>query len=324
MPSRCIDAQIVLCNSFDTISQFISEKIKEGFTVHCVETEYGSKIATGNGINLIHHGNSSHNPVPCLFPNLEGFNTNKNIVCLSHIDLDAIGGTLAILGLKPEAVLKQFWKDAARADVFGPHRIDSRDNIAMFWAWSQNNRGPRASNEIQDVRKYFESAYDALEMIERILWDDEDDLTEEEIAMIEAGEKLLRDEEALNEASFVSYCAMPLKKHRLKFSYCVRSSDKFVNHLYETPQKNFADCVIAFNEKFGSITISFERNLSHILSVDCREIVQSYPNWGCDSQLAGGKDIIAGSPREMKYDRKFLHDFVGWFCSQLPAWYKSE
>lgn len=57
-----------------------------------------------------------------------------------------------------------------------------------------------------------------------------------------------------------------------------------------------------------------------ISNMDCRKIVQAYPYWGCDSNLAGGKDVIAGSPRDHKYDEKDLEKFVNWFEDQFHNW----
>ena len=73
-----------------------------------VEAEYGTECVPGRVVTLAHHGPRSSNPAPC--------NTETEIlpegstIMLSHLDLDAVGGALALMGVKPED--PEFWKAA--------------------------------------------------------------------------------------------------------------------------------------------------------------------------------------------------------------------
>jgi hypothetical protein len=327
MSSIEIAAQIVVCNSFDSISNFIGEKISSGYQVHCVETEYGSKVAFGNGINLNHHGVFQFNKAPCIFPNMdESYNYEPNIICLSHVDLDSVGGVAAILGMKPESKeMEDFWFLAELVDNQGPHRFPREkypnEFIAMniWWAWSKKNRGPRVTSEIQDISEYIVQCIEILHHIEKFLKNQNVDEN-----LLAVAHSLIESEDKLNEESLMKFgfIDIPTAWKTKVFPYCVRKASEFTNHLYKTLGyfSNTAQCVIALNEKFGSITISFEHNLDDFLCMDCRKIVQAYPYWGCDSNLAGGKDVIAGSPRDHKYDEKDLATFVEWFEANFQHW----
>lgn len=307
-------AQIVVCNNYEVLSAFISEKVSD-YTVHCVETEYGSKVAHGNGVNLNHHGALSYNRAPCLQNNLMGFGTQENILCLSHLDLDSIAGALAILGIKPEFD-RCFWAEAEHIDNNGPHHIRQYEEyFAMWWSWQQKNREPRINAEIQDVTNYIFDCLERLKIIEHI-YQGGYELDKHKAAWEEA-EEFLDKEFQLGLDSFQEsiVCKTAVKD----FHILVRKSDQIVNHLYRHGEK-VADIVIALNTKFNSITISFESNFNEFLTKDCRQIMQSYQGWKCDPSLAGGKDVIAGSPREVKYDGNDLKIFVEWFLLTFNEW----
>ena len=82
-----------------------------------VEAEYGSVVVEGTELTLAHHGDRSGNPAPCLH---EG-KVDCDAIGLSHVDLDAMGGVLAVCGRKP--VAPSFWELAAFVDVNGPHKL---------------------------------------------------------------------------------------------------------------------------------------------------------------------------------------------------------
>ena len=131
-----------------------------------VEAEFGSTLVTGsrmeNGIlvgnrTLAHHGVHSSNPVPCLHAN-----EDLGLACigLSHVDLDALGGAMALSGSKPE--VEGFWELAAFMDLNGPHKLHaagaSDDNISRLYAWfawSEANRLPRCKPDVvEDISEY--------------------------------------------------------------------------------------------------------------------------------------------------------------------------
>lgn len=55
-----------------------------------VEAEYGDDCVEGKEITLAHHGSRSDNPAPC---NTEVEPLERGTIVLSHIDLDAVGGS---------------------------------------------------------------------------------------------------------------------------------------------------------------------------------------------------------------------------------------
>lgn len=243
-----------------------------------VEAEFGDVLVRGSAVTLAHHGSRSGNPAPCLRANAVAY---LDAIGLSHFDLDAVGGTLALMGLKPEA--PSFWELAAFIDINGAHKLGAAgadqvdiDRLYAWWAWSERNRvfAPR-DGSVADVT---EQVLTARAVLESILTGDEDG---NESALIADGRKLLADTEALNKSSFVEL-------H--EGSVVVRASDRFCNHLYVDPiDGNVAAACVAFNTAQGSITVSLaEPNAD----VSCRKLVQAL--WG---QEAGGHDGIAGSPR---------------------------
>lgn len=101
---------ILLCKNYDVAKELNPEVT--------VEAEWGKYALEGSIYGLNHHGDFSYNPAPCnwkLSPIEEG-----TIVC-SHIDLDTIGGILAVMGEKPKD--ERFWKAAEYIDVNGPQHI---------------------------------------------------------------------------------------------------------------------------------------------------------------------------------------------------------
>ena len=85
-----------------------------------VEAEYGEKVLEGDKITLAHHVEKYKNcNAPCN-RNVEKLKDGETIV-ISHIDLDTIGGCLALLGVKPED--EEFWKGAEFIDIKGNHHI---------------------------------------------------------------------------------------------------------------------------------------------------------------------------------------------------------
>ena len=246
-----------------------------------VEAEFGNDLVEGTEVTLAHHGHRAGNPCPCLHDG----EVDVEAIGLSHLDLDAIGGALAILGAKPEAL--SFWELAAFVDVSGPHRLAEANasdvdlaRLHAWWAWSEANRCfPNRDGSVDDVTGYVESAREALHSI----LDGDDDL-------LRQGREWKAVQDELNQGSFVEYWKVA--------GIVVRVAPRFVNHLYTTPDGLHGRCVVAYNTITGSITISMA-NLDGP-GLNCREIVQSL--WGAE---AGGHAGIAGSPRGM---RMRLHD----------------
>lgn len=239
-----------------------------------VEAEYGDVCVSGTVLTMAHHGPRSGNPCPCSgqYQIPEGI----SLVGLSHVDLDTLGGCAAILNRRPEA--PAFWEAAEFVDLNGPHalgRLAPSETVLRqlhaFWAWSEANRcfAPR-DGSVADVTA---AVMAGIEIIERICALDE--------SLLAAGDAHREAGERLNAESFIEE----------REGIILRRSSNFVNHLYTTPAGVVCKAVVAFSEKFGSVTVSFADDASRG-RINAREIVQSL--WG---ELAGGHDGIAGSPR---------------------------
>ena len=242
-----------------------------------VEAEYGDVTVKGSVLTLAHHGANAGNPCPCSYPNTVGDGLFIDVIGVSHADLDTLGGVLAIQNWKPEA--KSFWDLAEFVDLNGAHKLRfsgaSEGDLAKlhaWWAWNEANKlfAPR-DGSVADVTEYFERAGD---IITRII--------EGDAELLAAGEQFKQKGEALNAASF---------KRKIG-DVVFRVSDNFTNHLYETPDGELVKAVVAYNQKFRSVTVSFADTDS---KTDACKFVQA--NWG---KLAGGHKGIAGSPRGRK------------------------
>jgi hypothetical protein len=240
-----------------------------------VEAEYGEVCVEGSIATLAHHGSRSSNPAPCLAEN--GFLTGVDVIGVSHVDLDTLGGIMAVLGTKCSA--DSFWTLAAFVDVNGPHKLGesgaSEADLARlyaFWAWSQDHRVfPPRDGAALDITAQVQEACQA---IEAILAGDE--------SMLAAGAEFKAAEDALNASSF----------RKVVGDVALRNAQSFCNHLYVTPEGSACAAVVSYNRKFRSITVSFATPRSQD---DACSFVQGL--WG---PLAGGHKGIAGSPRGRK------------------------
>ena len=92
-----------------------------------VEAEYGERVIEGTVYTLAHHSGKYRGcPAPCEFPNQQGFD---GVTLVSHIDLDTVGGCLALYGRKPEDYA--FWKGAGYIDIKGPPHIHELDEAVQ-------------------------------------------------------------------------------------------------------------------------------------------------------------------------------------------------
>lgn len=247
-----------------------------------VEAEYGETCVEGSVLTLAHHGPRAGNPAPCMASN--GCAEGVEIVGLSHLDLDSLGGCAAILGRKPEA--PSFWRLASFVDVNGVHKLGQAEASAedirrlhAYYAWSEDRKvyAPRDGSVLDVTKEVTES----VETLEKILVGDED--------LLVAGDKFKARGESLNASSFVE----------AEKGVIARVHEAFTNHLYASPEGEAYEAVVSYGTTHGSITVSFADTPK---GKSAREIVQSL--WG---ELAGGHAGIAGSPRGR---RMSLADFV--------------
>jgi hypothetical protein len=245
-----------------------------------VEAEYGDVCVEGNIITMAHHGSRSGQPAPCSYKN--GCAREIDLVGLSHLDLDSLGGCAAIIGAKPE--LQGFWGLAEFLDLNGEHKINqsggNAENLRRFYAfksWNDSNKiYPPRDGTVLDIT---DEVLDAVNVLTRIMDDD--------VELLKQGDLFKKAEEDLNLATFVDE----------RDGVILRVATKFTNHLYTTPDGKIARAVVSFNTLQGSITVSFADTPTK--GGAANDIVREL--FGDE---AGGHAGIAGSPRgkRMKLD----------------------
>ena len=219
-------------------------------------------------------------PSPCNDGNIPVL-LGTEVVAVSHIDLDSVGGCLrTIAEFAPLFAqgFKGFWNLAEFVDVTGPHRMAPHFVYAPYlravWAWFQTNRPRFSRTEIEDCSEFIRAAG---QMLQRVLIERDSDL-------LAAGQAMADAEAALNDSSFLR--AVWAAPHCL---VVVREAGGFTNHLYRLLDGRVAAAVVARNTKMGSVTVSLADPIEGVV---CRDIVQAL--WGME---AGGHAGIAGSPR---------------------------
>ena len=257
-----------------------------------VEAEYGSYVCEGRFYTAAHHQGtgpyagrhlpgheSTGRPAPC---NDDGITMigEEDVVVVSHIDLDTLGGCLRATGRHNSLFAGEFgsfWELAEFVDVTGPHHMapdhPEAPRLRAVWAWLQEHRPRYPRDEIVEVTDLVLSFGDVLRSI--LAGDD---------ALIAAGQAMADAEDALNESSFRG-TTDPIGDIHI----VARGADQFVNHLYRTPTGIVGSVVVALNTTMNSVTVSLANPIE---GVNCCELVQSL--WGPE---AGGHAGIAGSPR---------------------------
>lgn len=242
--------------------------------VASVEAEYGDEVVCGRLVTLAHHGPRCNNPAPCVAQvgKIDGGGT----ILVSHIDLDCLGGIMALMGIKPAA--PDFWEGAAFVDVMGPHHIQElpkavQDMLNAYYAFTEAHRSERV-NTIVDITEAIEPH---MSTIVCICGDD----TPAKAALLRKGEEW-RDR--ITQA--VENCLV----HENRNVRAFKTPGVFCAGAYYSPSIGaVAKATVTLNSKFGAITVAFEDGgRAH----SAKALVQSL--WGKE---AGGRDGIAGSPR---------------------------
>jgi hypothetical protein len=250
-----------------------------------VEAEYGDKCINGKLYTLAHHGSRSANPAPC---NTSAVNPIKNgTIIISHIDLDTIGGCLALMGLKPNN--KPFWQAVEYIDVNGAHHIqdlsqENQDKLNAIYAWNASqNKKERALgiiNVTEDILLY-------KSILDIVLNKDHP----QNIQLIKQGK-----EWAKNRTKEVEDRLLFENEHIRVF----QTDDVFCSASYYSPKYNqVKDCTITLNTHFNAVTLAFEDGGKKF---NAQEIVQQL--WGNE---AGGRAGIAGSPRNWDLDQNEIN-----------------
>lgn len=265
-----------------------------------VEAEYGDEVVEGSSFTLAHHGPRSGDPSPCTKENVGPY-SRPGVIGISHVDLDTMGGIMALWAMKPEA--PGFWALAAYVDLNGPHKIEGvfnptwtesdKDRLNAYWAFSQLVRVFAPKQGVEDVTE--QVMLHAL-AIALILEGDEE--------LIQAGRDFVQAQKDLDKESFV----------RCEGNVVVRRSEKFVNHLYrfENNWGEVASAVVALNTTTGAVTVSFRE--SPFPHQGAAGLVQRL--WGKE---AGGHLGIAGSPRGMRMSEEEFERAVKWTIRAVRA-----
>lgn len=267
------NVKIIAASGHLNLANLLSAFEAAGISTATVEAEYGDVCVPGSWATLAHHGSRSGNPVPCVLPNRQD-TPSTLLVGISHLDLDSLGGVLALLGAKPEA--QDFWAAAARVDVEGPHMLPliTTDATVLaqlnaFWAWSEANRLllPRDGAAVDVTAAVMVAA----EAVTKILGGDS--------TLLAAGETWAAGKAALDKESLV------FEAGGLQF----RVAEAWINHLYGVDTR----AILGYNPKTGKVTLSFVDDLA-AGNFDAGKLLQKY--FGPE---AGGRKCVAGGPRDL-------------------------
>lgn len=260
-------------------------EIAKGITADAtVEAEYGDACVEGRIATLAHHGPRSGNPAPCNTENVPVLD-DGSVVLVSHIDLDTLGGVLALMGKKPDDT--GFWAGAEKIDVAGPHHIHElpepvQDKLNAYYAWSEK-QGRKRYTELADVTNEVMAASKAVDIIC-------DHKNPEHDEYIKTGREWVA-----KTTQAVEKCLVHETGHARGF---VTDGSTFCLGSYYSPNDNrIHPATVQYNGKTKAVSIAFADWNRHGLKAN--EIVQSL--WGPE---AGGREGIAGSPRgqEMTLD----------------------
>ena len=259
-----------------------------------VEAEYGAHVVNGSLVTLAHHGPRSGNPAPC--------NTEVDIlpkgstILLSHVDLDALGGVMALTGVKPED--PGFWKAAEYIDVNGPHHLHElggkeQDQLNAIWAW--NAQQPRAPFS-RDLREVGDSLIPYAKAVAVVA----DPNHPEHDKMIENGKRWEKETSERVNACLVKENDKVRLFHTDGTVFCSAS-------YYSQGRGEIIPATVQYNEKFKAVTLAFAENMP---GVSAEKIMQEI--FGPE---AGGRAGIAGTPRGHEYTiddaKKVYHHVTG-------------
>jgi len=264
--------KILLAPTFEIASQ----AAKQNNIVATVEAEYGDDCVEGKLVTLAHHGPRSMNPAPCNTQNVPVLN-DGDVVLVSHLDLDTLGGLLALEGIKPDS--PEFWKYAEFIDVNGPQHMyevpqNVQDMLNAFYAWSET-QGRVRYTELTDVTDKVNAANATISLIC-------DSRDPQQKQMIQAGKDWVENATKAVEACLYQEDDLV----RAFISDGVFCAGSYYSPTMEKP----IPATVTFNKKTQAITVAFfdaERD-----GLNACEIVQKL--WG---PLAGSRAGIAGSPR---------------------------
>lgn len=235
-----------------------------------VEAEYGRNVVYGTNQTLAHHVEAFRKqPAPCNA--VVKVLKEEDDILISHLDLDTLGGIMALMGEKPED--EDFWVCAEFIDLNGPHHLHrfpkQQDKMNAYFCFSENNRLGR----FEEVRDVTDDVRKHIEAVKRILGEDQELLLE--------GKRWEEEKEKEIEQSLVCETT---KMRVFKGEVFTAAS------YYSKKLDTVTSVTVNYNTKYQTITVATSDN-----SIDCCELMQTL--FGNE---AGGHRGIAGSPRGEK------------------------
>ena len=278
-----MDYKIILAAKVELAKAF-----KETNDVYAtVEAEYGDTVIEGTHVTLAHHcGPYANHPAPCCREDIEKAPEGSTIL-VSHIDLDTVGGCLALMGLKAELCTKEFWDGAGYIDTSGPHRLGELDTLVRrqlqaCYAWEADNTVVVSPIKVTDVTEHILKYGKAIEAIGN-----------RDVHLLSRGDARVAAEQRALEKRLIEECP------RVRV-YASTAADGFTPAGYYSPKyEQIIPATVTFNTETKAITIAFEDGGK---KTSARDLVTNI--WGPD---AGGHPGIAGSPRGQEMS---LHDLL--------------
>ena len=260
----------------------------EGVFEATVEAEYGADCVEGTKVTLAHHGPRAGNPAPC---NATGFDVlaEGDRILISHIDLDTVGGILALTGEKPED--PEFWKAAEFIDLKGRHHMheltpEIQDKLNAYYCFTALTKLPRFEN-LTDVTDIIDANKQALDMIL-----DKRNLNHEQL--IASGRVWSQVQAEKVESCLVSESEVLRVFDGRNGTPCAAG--------YYSPTLGKPSLATLSLNKFQGITLGLSDE-AMAMGLNASQIMQTLYGPG-----AGGREGIAGTPRGNVYTKEDLMD----------------
>lgn len=267
----------------------VGKELNPQFTV---EAEFGSELVEGSKLTLAHHGVWKDNVPPCVAQIDDAVIADSDdIIVVSHLDLDAIGGIIRIKrGWETAKSFDDFWRGAAYIDVNGVHNIKVLDEFVQcqlnaYYASSEDFH--IRLNESEDLRDVTSEFIELENIIQRILLCDN--------RLLKKGHAWAKAQEEATER-----CLVIENRHGRLF----KSDGTFCCAAYYSPKlKRVARFTVTLN-RFNAITLAFADGGVEISA----EMIMK----DIFGKEAGGRAGIAGTPRGVEYtledaERVFEH-----------------
>lgn len=263
--------KVYLAPTWETAQQLKEALEEQGIGYHTVEAEYGNNVLEGKTTLAHHVAKFKDNPAPC---NTEVHKIPEgDVIIISHIDLDTIGGVLALQGRKPQN--EAFWRTAEFIDLNGPHHINVephvqlKDKFNAYWGWVNTQPREQRPTDVVDVTAKIE---EHAAILERVMANDPE--------LIANGREWAENVAREVESKLVA---------ENEFVRVFETDRVFCNSSYYSPNlEKIVPNIVTYNRHFGSITVS----TANTQDLNAKELVQRL--FGPE---AGGHPGIGGSPR---------------------------